>query len=748
MCRPRLVFLMLAIIVTFSVSYSASAKSIFIAPYESATMEITSNRHVQSSWNTTTVESFLDTEGFRLVSQTDAAELWLSEAYHTLRLVDRRTGYVWGAIPLEDARNLNKSWRSYGSSIVSIECYDTKNNEKRYGLLDNAVVNYHLLENGFAFNADYRELGITFSGHVTLSENKVTFELEEGSLIETGAYRLKSLAFMPYLGAVFEDEMEGWFLLPDGPGALMRFQRPGSYIAGFDKKIYGKDLGIDQLTEAQSLNANRPNDYVIASSQILMPVYGIVHGTRQNGLLCVIEDGEQYASIVATPAGLGNTKYNSIMTRFECRQKYNRFSNRSGAGTPVPQERTNVLTPKQSLYLLSGEQADYDQMAVFYRELLSASDALPNATDDMKLRLEILGADVKQLALWKTHRTFTTLSETREMVLALQESGVHSLSVVLRNYTSGNLAGESLNDKVGTAQELADLQTLLSKNGSQLLLYLDPMRANKDQMNQRLQAANAMNTSPIRIWRDNPDAIYQETFFFRPRLIEDKTRQHLVHFAEYGVAADQLGSRLFGDYTSGRESTRAENTPKFLALTQTLKENGVLALYLPNQIMWPYADSFYDLPLVNGQYLYETDTVPFLPIVLKGHMALYAPTLNTGAFNQDRILRMIEYGAYPSFIVTAAESIELTNTPLEDLYSTCFDDWKEYIVETYLYMHMALEKVAGLRIVAHEAIDTGWVQVTYEGGKSILLNYTENVWRSEYGAVAPHDYLIWEGGKD
>ena len=34
-----------------------------------------------------------------------------------------------------------------------------------------------------------------------------------------------------------------------------------------------------------------------------------------------------------------------------------------------------------------------------------------------------------------------------------------------------------------------------------------------------------------------------------------------------------------------------------------------LALYTPNQIMWKYAHSFYDLPLVNGQYLYETDTV-------------------------------------------------------------------------------------------------------------------------------------------
>ncbi len=742
----RFVVILLTLILLLSAL--SNAMTMTVDPYDPMTMEITSNRHVRPDGDLQIVPSTLDTHGFELVTTTPHAELWLSEAYHTIRLVDRASGYTWGAIPLENARNLNTSWKSYGGSIVSIECYDTKNNERRYGLLGNAKVDYELLADGFSFDANFEELGIALEGRVTLQGNRLTFEIDNNSVVETGDYRIKSLAFVPYFGSVFEDEVEGWFLLPDGPGALMRFQKPGSYIAGFDKKVYGPDLAIDQLGEAQSLNAiQRPDDYVVPASQVLMPVYGIAHGTRQNGLLSVIEYGEEYASIVATPAGLGNTRYNSIMVRFEYRQKFGQVTNRSGSSSLVPQEKMNILTPRQSFHILSGEQSAYDQMAVYYRRLLEEGWVLDKASfDQMTLRLETLGADLKQTALWKKWQVFTTLSDVANMVGELQSEGVDATTVVLRNYTKGNLPGQALNDSVGTLDALVELQAMLQSGGGHLALYLDPLRANADQINQRLQAAHNMSRRPIQMVRNNWDAMYPETFFYRTEVAIAKTRVHLEHFADWDMAVDQLGSRLYGDFTSGREHTRSENLVQFLGTMNALTQTHRLALYTPNQIMWPFAHSFYDVPLANGQYLYETDTVPFLPIVLKGSLALYAPALNTMSFSQDRILRMIEYGAYPSFIVTQAESRELTDTPLEDLYSTSFADWKEYIVATYLYMRDALKQVEGQRIVAHKAAAVGRVIVEYEGGSSILINYTDDVWQSVAGIVLPHDYLVFEGG--
>jgi hypothetical protein len=777
---------------------TASGEGMTIAPIDRQTMEIASNRHVQPYGEVKTVTSALDTDGFELVARTDVAELWLSEAYHTIRVVDLRTGYVWGAIPLEGARNLNASWRSYAGSIVSIEVYDSRNVERRYGLLGNAKVEYSPLEDGFAFSANFEQLGIALAGSVRLGGNKITFELEEGSLVERGSYRLKSLAFVPFLGSVFGDEIEGWFLLPDGPGTLMRFRPPGSYVAGYDNRVYGTDLAVGELSEPQSLGTSRPNDYVVSPNQVLVPVYGIVHGIRQNGLLCVIEGGAHYASIVATPAGLNNMRYNSIMTRFEYRQSYSRTATRSGAGALVPQEHMNIFTPKQSLYLLCGAQADYDQMAVFYRDLLMADGTLGSSLDRIHLQICILGADVRPVALWKQWRTFTTISEAKSIVESLRAGGVRDPLVVLRNYTDSNVAGRSLNSRLGSLEELKNLRREVEwlpertrglqegieglpggvdglreelSAGGRLLLYIDPVRANEDQINLRLQAAHSMNKSAIRIQRDNRTALYPDTYFYRPDVIERATRQHIETFSGYGAAVDQLGSRLFGDYSTGRESTRADNVQRFLSLLRELGERqssphdqqgGLgeqldgyergkrqghdLALYTPNQIAWPYADTFMDFPLVGGQYLFETDTVPFLPIVLKGSMALFSPFLNTGYFERDRLLRMVEYGVCPSFVVTMAPSSALARTASEDFYSTCFDDWREYILEAYRYVKAALENVAGLRIVAHTAEDFGRVQVTYEDGTKILVNYTDGVWETEHGTVLPHDYLVVKRG--
>jgi hypothetical protein len=292
-----------------------------------------------------------------------------------------------------------------------------------------------------------------------------------------------------------------------------------------------------------------------------------------------------------------------------------------------------------------------------------------------------------------------------------------------------------------------------------------------------------MSKSPIRIWRDNPTALYQDTYLFSPDVVERATLQHLEIFRGIGMAVDQLGSSLYGDYSTGRESTRAENAQRFLSLVRELggrqghsepsseAESGdtagaggsegsaggrgdsggeghvsSLAMYVPNQLVWPYVDSFLDFPLVSGQYLYETDTVPFLPIILKGSMTLYSPPLNTGFFGRDRLLRMVEYGVNPSFVVTAAESIALAGTASGDFHSTCFNDWRDYILEAYRYVQTALDAVAGLRIIAHTAVDLGRVQVTYENGVIILINYTADPWESEHGLVLPHDYLVIERG--
>ena len=52
-------------------------------------------------------------------------------------------------------------------------------------------------------------------------------------------------------------------------------------------------------------------------------------------------------------------------------------------------------------------------------------------------------------------------------------------------------------------------------------------------------------------------------------------------------------------------------------------------MYQPNGYLWKYTSEMYDLPLTGGQLLYESDTVPFLQIVLNGSADLFSAPVNT-----------------------------------------------------------------------------------------------------------------------
>ncbi|MDR0929547.1 MAG: DUF5696 domain-containing protein, partial [Oscillospiraceae bacterium] len=516
----------------------------------------------------------------------------------------------------------------------------------------------------------------------------------------------------------------------------MRFQKSGKYIAGYDKRVYGGDLSVSTAQGVQSMNAARADDYAQPEAQVLLPVYGIAHGVGQNGLLCVIDGGAMYASIAATPAGMSNMKYNSIGARFEMRQKYNMASTQSGAGIATPQEEINHFSPALTVHVLSGAQADYDRMAVYYRSLLN----LPAAEQgEASLRLEVYGRDAKDSLLPGETISLTTLIEAQGIADDLMGAGVDNLTMVLSHYTKKSKAGEALS--IGTMEELTALRDALAAGGGNLLLRLDPMTARDDQINLRMQAANGMNLSPIRITRENAQVMYRETYFFRPAQVQENIRRTMNRYAGFAFAVEQLPTRLYGDYTTGREGDRAQNAALF---QQYLNELPAPALYTPNLPMLGNATQFFDTPLVSGQYLYETDTVPFLPIVLGGHMELYATSLNLGTFSRDRMLRMAEYGIRPSFVVTEAESVLLFETPLSDANSTCYRDWRDFILETWAYLRPVMEATGGRAILSHTLEAQGRVRVTFEGDVHLLVNYTDAAWHAPEGTVPPHDY--WVGG--
>lgn len=692
-------------------------------PLTSGLLEANSNRQIHP-FSQDEVKSQFTTDGFEQVGETETLIIYLNREEAALRILNRKTGYLWGGVSVGEAEGLNSTWRCYGNGLASIECFNAAGAESRVSIGKNGSADYQILENGLLCMASFAEYGISFTVQVTWSGKRVTAELVEGSLsegLDGSEYTLKSMTFLPFLGSSYSDSIDGYILIPDGSGALIRYRQPANYSSTYAARIYGPDYGIDSLPSGV-------NSTTKAEAQALMPIYGMVHGAFQNGYLAVVESGAEYATLLAAPAQTNNP-YNWAAARFEFRQKYvKRINRKAGAGASMPQETPNALVPKISFYFVDGEQANYDGMAVLYRQLLLDQGALSpiNVKDTaVPMQLEVLGADKKNGFLWNTTSVFTTARQAEKIVRKMAGEDITALNIVYRCYTRNNECGTALLSSLGSADDFRRLQQTVEEFGGELNYYLDPVTANKDQITLRTEAANSLSKVEINWVEPMSSTLYPVTYLYRLTETEERLEKALKQ--EYGknAALAQMTGKLYSDFTSGREVTRTQSMDRVLEMTESLAGDGKLAMYRPNQYLWRYADKLYGLPISSSQLIYESDCVPFLQIVLSGCAELYGSPINTSSYSTERLLRQIEYGLAPSFAVTACDSMELYNTAQSGYFSTNFEDWLPRIEETYRVVSEGLAPVWGHGIVSHRCLETGLVRVEYDNGVRIYVNYTD-----------------------
>jgi hypothetical protein len=142
------------------------------------------------------------------------------------------------------------------------------------------------------------------------------------------------------------------------------------------------------------------------------------------------------------------------------------------------------------------------------------------------------------------------------------------------------------------------------------------------------------------------------------------------------------------------------------------------------------------------QYLIETDTVPFLQIVLQGQMEMYAPYSNFSFYSTGDVLRMIDYNVYPSFVLTEEPAYLLTDTLSRNYYSTEYELYKDLIQDIYENVNDALSNVINADWVSREVVEPGVVVNTYSNGVEIVINYSDLPVEYEGDILLPLSYEV------
>lgn len=707
--------------------------------------QLSSNRFTQLEPEGTKPLPEYTLEGFTLVAENDNLALYVKEDIASIRVVNKASGYVWGALENEDPENLNDTWASFAQSVVSIGYMDSTGAIKQVGAgHKNADCDFDYFDNGFTVEVDFgRKVDISLEAKVTLEEDHITFSLDDSTIVEDGDNFVSSVYFMPFLGSTEEDQTDGYLFVPDGSGALLRYQNAAKYLKSYSGRVYGIDHAIDTLNELNDLDSNRPIEFLKSENTVTMPVYGLTLGVDREAVFGRVAGGDSYAYINASPAGL-TVAYNWVTASFLYRQVYSQPISKNGAGVPVVQKDPNAVNPSLEVYFLSGEDANYSGMARCYADILTEEGTLRNnlSANAPRVALDYVAADVEEGMLANTTKEVTSLSCITDSIAALNEAGIENIALTVMGWQTGGLSGHTKSHvcqdtELGSFGELARVQSLLEEKNGTLLLYSDPLRGTEHQVNSRQDVGITLSQSTIKKTSVIKDNFLGDVWYLKPELAMEYLRNQLEVVRGHGLEmAIDGGDLLYGEYLVSNFVSREEMKNRLSEIYGELASGDSLTLFNPNQYLLKYTGVYRNTPVSGSQDLYETDSVPFLQLVLSGNMTMVAPYANHGFYSKIDLLKSIEYNVYPSYLLTETDNVDLSKTTLRDESSTKFTNWRATIEASCDFVTGVLKQVEGQQMLKHQRLNATVFAVTYENG-TIYVNYGAADFALEDGTVIP-----------
>ncbi len=660
-------------------------------------------------------------DSYRLIAENPTFRLYLNPETLAFKVLDTRSGYIWHSNLDERAPGdrLNRTWTAFAQSGLSIDALDARANVKRASItLSEHTLEIHPVENGVQAQVAFPELGISVGMILQLEETGVRVEVPFETIREEGEYRLHLLHLYPWMGATRGDEIPGYMFIPDGCGALIRFTAQTKATNMYYGRYYGADLGIQGVLP---FNPHLRRPYPIS-----VPVIGMVHGEGQNAYILIIEKGASYAEIQAHPAGI-ITNFNFLYNAFIYNESYFQPTSRAGDGVTAVQPRTNRYDIVIHYRFLTGPEAHYVGMARSYQQYLLEKGILrPQHSENspIGIRLEFLGAEWEQVLFWHRPIPMTTLEQ---METVLSTLNVANPQVVYYGWQPGGASAPlpvqgKLDPALGRRSELVAMAERVKARGGTFSLYYDPLSALRGGAGDvsRYDLALAINSQYIRGYHRNHPVHYLSPSAAEKRLL---SLGRDVQKWGVGLAVNVLGSVLYSDFRRSHSLNREET---IAAYQRMLTQSPVpIAFYGPNDYLFAYATAYYDIPLTSNGYVYVSEDVPFLPIVLSGYLPYYGEALNFSPDVRGDLLRHAEFGAYPSFFVTYEDTARILNTRSNWIYVSSYRQLKDEIEESYAWLDALLSPVRGATITGHRTIADGVVATTYSNGRQIVVNYRD-----------------------
>ncbi len=690
-------------------------------------------------------------EAYVPIAENDRLKLSMNGTGH-ITVENKRSGSLWYSNPDQsalDADPVKGFWRSNLTSAFQLSYTDAVN-KPQLGNADNseAHITIEQIDQGVAVTFDLQAIDIRFTAVVTLYGEYLEVAVPSDSIVESGERRLVSLSMYPLFGAEQGSRTKGYMFVPDQTGGLIDFRAYNANPQRYSVDVYRGDLSITQQD---------PYDGT-AESTSLFPVFGMAYG--DNAFVGIIDEGDFTARINATPSGMYTT-FNWIAAEFIYRNPYFKRTSKLGDGFVVYEKNRETENRRVRYYLLDGDQADYVGMAKVYRDYLIETHGLRrlDAEVAIPLHLKLLGGNQEPGIFSRSWVTATTFDQGLEIVKRLNLAGIRNMNVLFGNWTDNGELGLPKRfppeSKLGGEKGLTRL--IEETHRLQYKFYLE------DNYVSAFGKAGGFNPRTDAV-RNTDGAVIEYTYSFnksfsfinkitqywiRPELSERIWQGAVPQLLEWGidgVMQDSIGGTVFSDNNSGHPSSRAESGSVYADLLANANTVfGSVGVRRGNAYTLEAADLIESFPLEPSYDNRIARNVPFYAIALHGLVHYTGDPGNLRNDNQRDFLKLAEYGALPSYLLTYEDPIVLKDTLDNRVFSSQYTEWIDQIAVEYQKLNEAFADVQDQFIVDHRRLAPDVYETTYENGTQIVVNYGSSGFQTGDLTVKANDFAVLRG---
>jgi hypothetical protein len=678
-----------------------------------------------------------------------------------LALQNKSNGYIWWSSPINAMGDTNatNTLRQELKSMVNFtygKPSDRTTANQRSA--KNGSSTYEMIDNGIKITFKFKKVGITIPVEYTLEDNYLkvlvkTDEIVEDNPSDTDGNLLTSMTLLGSFGAVSQDDCDGYFVIPDGSGALINFNNGKTSAKSYSGKIYGSDTAMVSTTASA------------VTEQVYFPMYGIVREDG-NGLMAVIAQGDSNASIKSSVSIQSKSSYNICNFEFTLRSTDTYYM--GSDTTPLTVfEKDGMKSENLEVryYPIADDEVDYTDIAECYRNYLMEDGGVTQkeTENDSNLYIDLYGGVEKTTPVCGIPMTLktsiTSFDNAKEIISEIKSNGTDDMVVSYHNWTNAGIKNQvdnkaTASNVLGGSSKFKSFTKYLSQNGISLYPVVDNDTFVSGGGYYTFKNTNIrVSGSYSRILSydlafGEQDSSKDTYSLLSPSVFSEiytKLGKKYSSANLTGVSIGCMTSTLYGDY--GKQSLSREDTQNIIEDSLSGLESSVGSVLgiTANAYTIPYLDHITDVPLSSSNYDVFDSDIPFYQLVMHGVTPLATTPINASADSDTLLLQAIATGMNPRYDLIYEETSTLKDTEYDNLYYAYYTNWVDTASQQYQFAKNVLDSVSGSYITSYKQ-DGDTIYTEYDNGTKTEVNLVDKTVKVNGTVYNYSDYVVNEEG--